>query len=191
MKKFIDESWLVVVLGVVFACLLAGTQTSLKGKIEANQAQALNEAIAAVVPEMDATREPEKLVIAGNTVFKCRAADGTVAGWAVDAEGGGFIDKIRLVVGVSPDGGRIVGLKAVQHVETPGLGNKIDTKGAENFYPLQYAGKATEAPLALTKQPPTQPNEIQAITGATYSSQYVMDIVNDVLTRVVPQLPKE
>jgi electron transport complex protein RnfG len=191
MKKFIDESWLVVVLGVVFACLLAGTQTSLKDTIAANETRALREAIAAVIPDLDVAQEPQKLEIDGNIVFKCLAADGSLAGWAVDAQGGGFIDKIRLVVGVSPDGRRVLGIKVVAHLETPGLGNKIDTKGDENFYPRQYEGKATDRPLVLTKRPPTEPHEIQAITGATYSSQYTMDIVNDVLTRVVPQLPRE
>jgi hypothetical protein len=46
MKKFIDESWLVLTMGIVFACLLAGTHTGLNSTIMANQTAALNEAIA-------------------------------------------------------------------------------------------------------------------------------------------------
>lgn len=191
MKKFIDESWLVVTMGVVFAGLLAGAQTTFGPKIRANEAAGLRRAITEVVPDLDPAREPEKLDIEKTTVYRCLAADGTLAGWAVEAEGGGFIDKIRLVVGVSPDGGRILGMKVVSHLETPGLGNKIDTVGTEHFYPLQYAGKSTGHTLELVKTVPSQPQEIQAITGATYSSQYVMDIVNDVLARVVPNLPKQ
>jgi len=190
MKRFIDESWLVLVMGIVFACLLAGAQTTFYPKIKANEGKAMAEAIAEVVPELDPDSTPEKLVIDGNDVHKCLDSAGNVAGWAVKAEGGGFIDKITLVVGISPDGARIIGMKAVKHTETPGLGNKIDTNGTENFYPLQYAGKPTGAPLELTKQAPRRDSEIQAITGATYSSQYVMDIVNDVLARIVPKLPE-
>lgn len=191
MKKFIDESWLVLMMGVVFAALLAGTQTAMMPRIRANEAEELNRAIAQVVPAMDPDQTPEATEVAGKPTYRCLAADGSLAGWAVEAEGGGFIDKIKLVVGLSPDGREIFGMKVVSHLETPGLGNKIDTKGEENFYPLQYVGKSTEAELKLTKGEPAQPYEIQAITGATYSSQYVMDIVNAVIKEVVPNLPQQ
>lgn len=183
MKKFIEESWLVVSMGMVFACLLAGTQTSLSDKIEANKVRALNEAIAEVVPDLDPDTPPEELTIDGNQVFKCLKADGSLAGWAVKASGGGFIDKIHLVVGLSPDGSQIIGIKVVEHLETPGLGNKIEGEWAD-----QFKGKATAEKLRVEKRPPAVPNEIQAITGATWSSRYVTDIVNDVITRIRPQL---
>jgi electron transport complex protein RnfG len=121
-------------------------------------------------------------------VFECRDASDKLVGWAIDHTGGGFIDKIRVVTGLAPDLSEIIGMKALAHLETPGLGSKIDTKGDKNFYPLQYAGKLTAEPLVLTKQTPVAPNEIQAITGATYSSQYVMDIVNEVITKIRPQV---
>lgn len=191
MKKFINESWLVLTMGVVFACLLAGTQTTMQPLISANQTAELNQAIGEVVSTLDPVSKPEKSEIDGNAVYKCLAEDGTLAGWAVDAEGGGFVDKIRVVVGLSPTGDRVLGIKVIDHKETPGLGNKIDTKGEENFYPLQYQGKSAAEPLTLVKGAPTDPQQLQAITGATYSSQYVMDIVNDVVARIVPQLPQE
>ncbi len=191
MKKFINESWLVVMMGLVFGCLLAGAQTMFAPQIKINVARAFNEAVQKVVPDLDPEKKPEKLEIDGNDVYRCLKSDGTLAGWAVDATGGGFVDKIRIVVGVSPNGGEILGINVVSHIETPGLGNKIDTKGTANFYPLQYPGKSTAVTLELTKLTPSKPNEIQAITGATYSSEYTMDIVNDVLARIVPLLPKE
>ena len=203
MKKFIDESWLVVVMGAVFACLLAATQTAMMPKIRANEAEELMDSIAEVVPNADPAKKPEKidpealdlnvadLKIGQVEVYKCLDSDAALAGWAIQAEGTGFIDKIRIVVGLSPDGGEILGIKAIKHAETPGLGNKIDTKGEENAYPLQYRGKGTGQPLVLLKGKASQPNQIEAITGATYSSQYTMDIVNEVIARIVPKLPRE
>ena len=182
MKKFVDESWLVLLMGICFAILLAFTQTSLQGRIDENRVRALNQAIAEVVPGVETK---EELEIDGNTAYKCMGADGNLVGWAVDATGGGFIDKIRVVVGLSPDGDTITGIKAVEHLETPGLGNKIDSG---NPFPEQFAGKSAATPLELVKTQPSKDNEIQAITGATYSSQYVMEIVNDVITRIRPQL---
>lgn len=183
MKKFIEESWLVVSMGIVFACLLAGTQTSLSDRIEANKVRALNEAIGEVVPDLDPDTPPEELTIDGNQVFKCLKADGSLAGWAVRADGGGFIDKITLVAGLSPAGGKVLGIKVIEHVETPGLGNKIEGPWAD-----QYQGKSTSVELKVEKRPPSAPNEIQAITGTTWSSRYVTDIVNDVITRIRPKL---
>lgn len=191
MKKFIEESWLVLAMGVVFACLLAGAQTTFGPKISVNETKAMNEAIAMVVPGLDPAAELEKLDVEGSEVYRCVGTDGQLVGWAVKAEGGGFIDKITLVVGLSPDGSKVLGMKVVSHLETPGLGNKIDTKGEENKYPLQYAGKPTAKPLELVKRPVSTDHEIQAITGATYSSQFTMDIVNDVFKRIVPNLPRE
>lgn len=185
MKKFIDESWLVLLMGICFAILLAFTQTSLQGRIDENRARALNDAIAQVVSDVETK---EELTIDGNTVYKCLGADGNLVGWAVDASGTGFIDKIRVVVGLSPDGDTITGIKTIEHLETPGLGNKIDTGYP---FPEQFTGKNATTQFEVVKHPPSRDNDIQAITGATYSSAYVTDIVNDVITRIRPRLAEQ
>jgi electron transport complex protein RnfG len=180
-KKFVDESWLVLVMGVVFACLLAGTQSSLSDRIQENRAKALNEAVAEVVPTVT---QKEELEIDGNQVFKCFDAGGNLSGWAVKAQGPGFIDKIVLVVGLGPQGDMITGIKVIEDLETPGLGNKIEGEWAE-----QYQGLDAMRPVKRVKGTrDKENNEISAITGATYSSDYTTDIVNDVLTRIRPKL---
>lgn len=189
MKKFVNESWLILVLGVVFALLLAGTQTQLAGQIARNQQAALNRAIADVVPNvaqseelLDAQGQP---AVKGSRVFRCSTADGRLAGWAVQTSGTGFVDKISLVFGVSADGQRITGLKVIENVETPGLGNKI----AEDKWAGQYANLDATKEIAVKKGPADAArNEIQAITGATWSSRYVTDIVNQAIRQVRPRL---
>src|SRR4030042_4312708 len=130
MNKFIDESWLVLVLGAVFAILLAGAQTSFSARSQENQRRALNEAIGEVVP---GTARSETVSIEGydREVYKCLGEDGRPTGWAIDAAGMGFADKIRLVVGLSPDATTITGLKVIENIETPGLGNKIAGTGPD------------------------------------------------------------
>ncbi len=184
MRKFIRESWLLVTLGVVFTALLAGTQLSMSAQIKENQGKALSEAIAEVVPDLAST---ESLgAVAGYDVFKCLAADGSLAGWAVQAGGTGFVDKIVLVFGLNAAADRITGLKVIENVETPGLGNKIEGPWAD-----QYKGKDASRTLTVEKRPPVPDrNEIQAITGATWSSRYVTDIVNLALEKVRPELAK-
>ena len=184
MKKFIDESWLVLVLGVVFALLLAGTQSSLQAKIKENQERALNEAIAKVVP---GTTTTEKLEIDGNDVYKCLNEPGELTGWAVDAGGVGFIDKIQLVVGLPPKCNKILGIEVINDNETPGLGNKI--RSSQSQWSNQYVGMDASVEIKVLKSGANKDNnEIDAITGATWSSKYVTDIVNDVMTRIRPKL---
>lgn len=108
-------------------------------------------------------------------------AAGTVKGWAVVREGTGFSDKIRLMVGLSPDLSRTLGLKILKDAETPGLGTKI--RGGS--FPDRFFGRGSAAPafaadaLKVVKGPPGAPDEVQAITGATISSKAVVRIIND------------
>lgn len=185
MKKFINESWLVLVLGLVFASLLAGAQTTLSERIKENQERALAEAIGEVVPGATKT---EAVPIEGydRQVLRCLGDGGQLVGWAVDAVGVGFADRIRLVVGLSPDAAKISGLKVIDNVETPGLGNKI----AENAWAGQYKGLDAVREIAVRKgAAAADRNEIQAITGATISSKAVTRIVMEAINRVRPKLP--
>ena len=187
MKKFLNESWLVLTLGVVFALLLAGAQVKMMPTIEANQAAELKTAIANVV---EGTAKAELVTIEGvaEEVFKCTDEQGEHVGWAVKAVGSGFIDRITLVAGLSTDGETLLAIKVIQHSETPGLGNKIEV-GYD--YPTQYENKLADKPFKVIKGDPKSDYEIEAITGATYSSDYVCDIVNDIIKRIRPKLPTE
>lgn len=188
MQKFVSESWLVVTLSIVFALLLAGAQTSLQPQIRANQTAELNTAVAEVVPTV-ATTETFEVKVEDVTYqcFKCLDQGGALTGWVVEATGPGFIDKITLVVGLTPAGDVLTGIKVIQHIETPGLGNKIESKEGNDF-PVQFAGKATDTSLEVVKGTARADNEIEAITGATWSSRYVTDIVNTVMTDVAAEL---
>ncbi len=184
MAKFIQESWLILLLGVSFTALLAGTQVSLIDRIRENQNKALNEAISEVVPDLAST---EEISIDGQRVFKCLDAGGALTGWAVQASGNGFVDKITLVVGFNAAADTISGLKVIDQVETPGLGNKIK----EPQWDHQYVGLKADPSrkLEVVKRKRVEgANEIQAITGATWSSRFVTDIVNNVIENVLPKL---
>lgn len=184
MQKFISESWLVLVMGICFAMLLAGAQLSLYGQIQVNQVKARDDAIRQVVPNVDTIEKVEDLPAEAKAeIFRCLAADGSFSGWAVSAGGTGFVDKIGLVVGLSPDLLKITGVKVIDNLETPGLGNKIEGPWADQFSGMDAAQK-----IRLTKSLTGAPDEVEAITGATYSSMYVTEIVNDVCARVRPLL---
>jgi electron transport complex protein RnfG len=190
--KFITESWLVLALGVIFAALLAGAQVMFLPEIEKNERAVLNDAIAAVVPAGNADLQRRTYVLEDqvgkrritNTVYEVYDDEGTI-GWAVTAEGPGFVDVIGLVVGLAPELDQITGIKVIRTQETPGLGDKILDEDFTKWF--QRVDVDEEIHLAKGT-PDSAANEVQAITGATYSSEYVKDIVSDVLTRIRPKI---
>jgi RnfABCDGE-type electron transport complex G subunit len=116
-------------------------------------------------------------------VFRCSGQGDETVGYAVVAEGPGFVDKIRLVTGLNSDLSEITGIKVIENVETPGLGNKIE----KNKFADQYIGMTLETEIKVKKGGAVNDNnEIDAITGATWSSKYVTAIVNEVRTEAVP-----
>ena len=60
------------------------------------------------------------------TVYRARAG-GRVTGVAYEIRGSGYAGQIRLMLGVGADG-RVLGVRVLAHKETPGLGDKIETK---------------------------------------------------------------
>jgi electron transport complex protein RnfG len=184
MQKLIRESWLVLTLAVVFAALLAVAQTTLSAAIVENQQKALQDAIGEVVAS---AAKVEAVEVSGydRTVFACYDQNGQRSGWAIDAVGVGFADKIRLVIGLSAEATTITGVKVIENVETPGLGNKI----AEEEWAGQFAGLTAEGAIVVRKnQADRDKREVQAITGATISSVAVADIVAAAIEKVRPQL---
>ena len=187
MGRFVKESWLVLTMSVVFALLLAGAEAAFKPKIEANRNAELEQAARAVVPAKVEKLEKQTVLVdkAEKIVFKCLGSDGQLVGWALVDSDFGFQDKIKLVVGLSPDGNTITGLKVVENTETPGLGNKI----ADDDFSGQYQTLDATREIEVVKRPRNQEdNEIQALTGATISSDAVTRIANNVVSQVRPKL---
>jgi electron transport complex protein RnfG len=102
-------------------------------------------------------------------------------GWAFTAEGPGFADRIELVVAVDEDFSNIAGFGVLASNETPGFGDRIKN----GFFRNQFAG-APVGRLSLSRSGDAQKidDEIIAITGATVSSQSVVEILNDFVAPV-------
>ncbi len=80
-------------------------------------------------------------------------------------------DGIDAVIAFSQDG-KVSAAAIVALGETPGLGTKINDKAFLD----KFKGFSSE--IAISKNPPAADNEIQAMTGATYSSRGFAEAVN-------------
>ena len=97
--------------------------------------------------------------------------DGKITSVAIKSfSNNGFGGKIELIIGLLIDG-TVTGYKIIQQNETPGLGTKI----TESKFSKQFVGlNAYDDNIKLSKKG----GEIDALTGATISSNAVIEAVN-------------
>jgi electron transport complex protein RnfG len=151
--------------------------------IEANQKRALEEAIFNVIPD---AKRYEVVTKDGETFFETYNHRNKLSGYALIVEGNGYQGKIKMICGIKRDLSALYGIEILESVETPGLGGEIVTDGFKGqFADLKFMPK-----IECVKREREKANEIQAITGATISSQSVTNILNEKISRLVEVLKK-
>ncbi len=172
--------------------------------IKAKQAEALRRAVFEVIPGArtvvtfrlapDGTVAPlEEQDERAVKYYAGYTAAGRLVGVAIEAQGQGYQDVIKVLYGYDPFRERIVGMKVLESKETPGLGDKIgkDPAFLANFSDLE-AGltenrRALRHAFEVVKQgTKAEPWQIDAITGATVSSKAVGKMLNANAPRRLP-----
>jgi electron transport complex protein RnfG len=187
-KKFMDErvskngyiaqAWLVILLAFLFGGALAGVQRTLGPRIAENQRNETYDVIPSIVPGAEKSLTQEATLEAADgklhRVYKAIGADGKQKGWVIPTSGPGFADEIRLLIGLDCEATVITGMYVLDQKETPGLGALIASKPFCEYFKEIPTNRTLE--VVTTK--PTASNQIEALTGATISSQSVASIVN-------------
>jgi|SRR6056297_58906 len=88
----------------------------------------------------------------------------------------GYGGDIELFVGISPDG-KVVGVKVLAMAETPGLGTNVQNQEFKD----QFVGKSVDMDIEVVKSGVNEDNQIQAVAGATFSSNSYTSAVNNAL----------
>ncbi len=178
---------IVLTLITIFSGAILSTWDNFtKPAIEAYKLQELQKAIAEVLPQFDAYEEVKD----GDMTLYVGVLEDIPEplGVAFEAVGNGFQGKISIMVGMKNDFSEIIGIKILEQIETPGLGTKIvedpTNKKDPFWWPNQFKGLQTNPEIGVVKNiKPTKPTDIQAITGATISSQAVVNILNAQIER--------
>jgi electron transport complex protein RnfG len=180
MKEIFRYGFILAIICLMAAGLLAGMNMLTKDRIQAqSQAEELN-SLKEVLPEADSF-EPVK---ENDTIiyYIGKNSGRETVGFVFRASGKGYSSVIETVAGITPEG-TIAGIKVLNQNETPGLGARIcevkDDKtigdvlkgvkqGPEQkpWFQQQFSGKKT---MDL--------DQVQAITGATVSSRAVIESV--------------
>ncbi|MFC1780859.1 FMN-binding protein [Planctomycetota bacterium] len=192
-KHFIKQSWLVILTALLTGLALGAINTTLAPRIEQNKADRLNSKIKELLIEaknFEILSEQAEINIGKgkktqSTIYKALSADGKCLGWAFNAEGSGFVDKIELIISTDHNFARLVGFGVLASNETPYMGDQIKL----DYYRNQFKGApATELKLSKTGDNNLIDDQIIAISGATVSSQAVVDIINNYIQQISQQL---
>ncbi len=172
------------VAGFLSGLVLVSVFLLTKPIIERNKAEALRKAIFNVLPgttsfktfelkdgQLTEVEKPE-----GEVIFLGLNDGLESTGFAISDKEAGFQDLVGVIYGYNPETKMIVGYEVLDCKETPGLGDKIfkDLAFVENFKAL-----VVDPEIVLVKKGEKKnPNEVDAITGATISSRTVVKLLN-------------
>lgn len=109
-------------------------------------------------------KEPEEAFIA-------RRGENVIAAMLPMRVPDGYSGEIRLVLGLRPDGS-IVGVRALEHRETPGLGDKIEVRKSD--WILDFADRSLGDPPASDWAVRKDGGAFDAFTGATITPRAVV-----------------
>ncbi|MHC4076162.1 MAG: FMN-binding protein [Planctomycetota bacterium] len=191
-KHFIQQSWLLIVAAFSFGLLIAVTNAAWAPRIEQNKIEKMNRLMSSLLPDANSFEPITQLQIASArgkkinaNIYSALSKQGNCIGWTFNTLGPGFADKIELIIAVDRTFEQIAGFDVVSSNETPGFGDQIKLP----YYRNQFRGIAVDR-LKLEKsgEPKKMDTEIIAISGATVSSQAVVDIINNSLLQVRDQM---
>lgn len=168
-----------VLIACVAALLLAITYIPTQAQLEQNRIAAQQAILAELIPGAEDFDPVEGPVNAEGQaeILYYRALDGSgnIVGYAFFQRQTGYGGPIMVAGAVDPSFSNVLGMDILSHEETPGLGARITTPAFQN----QFNGAPVQQ-LSLR----SAGGSIDAITGATVSSQAVVSALNTKISQI-------
>jgi electron transport complex protein RnfG len=192
-RHFFQQSWLLIIASFCFGLLIAVTNAAWSGRILQNEIDKRNHLMTALIADADSFDVAVEAVeipgakgkILKTDIYQALDSSGRTVGFAFIAVGSGFADKIKLVIAVDAKCEKFFGFKVLASNETPGFGDKIK----EDYLGSQFKGApADKLELVKTGDEKKIDSEIVAISGATVSSEAVVQTFNTYIGKVKEQL---
>lgn len=175
--------------------------------IAENKRIAIEKAISVIIADVSSKKDyslgPEGLVAltadskevaeGSEKIYAAYDNQGELRGIALEAAATGYQDVIRILYGYDPGCECVTGIKVLKMAETPGLGDKIafDPEFLKNFIALD--AKLNETGDALINEivtvkagTKTEEWQIDAISGATISSNAIGKMINQSAQKMLP-----
>lgn len=178
MKAYYKMIIFVFIMGVLTSLLLGGMDALTSERIEANQEAELKSTILTangigytLTNIHDVYAENVKEETYNDIKFYIDEKNGYVS---YIFNGGGVWGPIIGVITLDSDFETIIDITILQQEETPGLGGIV----AEKQFLVEFVGKKMVPNIQIIKNPTGSVNEVEAISGATRTSNAFQNILN-------------
>jgi electron transport complex protein RnfG len=176
-------------IAAICTALVAATYQATHERIAANEKALLEQSLQPALAGLfyDSGVSESRIVIEpphdlpGNdaaVIYRVYAGDEAVAALFAVTARDGFSGPIRILVGIGYDG-TISGVRILQHRETPGLGDKIDSRRSD--WVFQFDGRALGDPLVPGWAIKADGGEFDQLTGASITPRAVIKAIRDTL----------
>jgi electron transport complex protein RnfG len=176
-------------IAAICTLLVAATYQATHERIAANEKALLEQSLQPALSGVfyDSGVSESRIVIQpphdlpGNdpaVIYRVFAEDQPVAALMVVTARDGFSGPIRILIGLEYDGA-ISGVRILQHRETPGLGDKIESSRSDWVY--QFDGRSIGDPLVTGWAIKEDGGEFDQLTGASITPRAVIKAIRDTL----------
>jgi len=181
MKSIFKISLTLAIICAIAAAALAAVNQMTQKAIAINSQKELTESLKIIYPQAERF---EQIGITGTTpesptenkeftlldLYQAFQRNETI-GYVFKVESRGYGGQIVFLIAVSTQNNTMIGMKVLEHQETPGLGSEITSPHFQN----QFKGKSLSDRFEINQ-------DIQAISGATISSRAVIRACQGVVT---------
>jgi electron transport complex protein RnfG len=158
------------IIMIISATVLTFVFGFTKPKIDAYAAKQKKKAILNVLP---GATEYKTVKDGDLELYKGYDDAGNLVGTAIETEGPGFQGIIKLMLGMDLQENKVLAIKILSHLETPGLGARITEPQFQNRFKNKSFSDKFKAK-----------EDVESIAGATISTQAVSDIVKNTFEQV-------
>ncbi len=172
-----------VILGAFctgFGLILAATNKYTADEIKVRSLEDMQNSLAQVIPPgiHDNNLVKDAITVTGAdgkplTVYRATKA-GKLTGVAYEIDGTGYAGEIKLMMGVDPDG-HVLGVRATEYHETPGLGDKINA--AKTDWITRFTGKWLGNPSEAMWKVKKDGGVFDQFSGATITPRGVVKAI--------------
>lgn len=199
--SFIKNIAFIFVIAFFFAGVTSGVNMALSARIKLNEETRVNKQLleALGIPFSDKS-SPETIqeikskrvksaVLGNERLFAAITDQGSVDRFAFPVTGKGLWGSIQGLLALNKDLTRVEGLIFTSHVETPGLGARIDEQWfRDQFHGIDLQRKASEDKfLKMGPGSSESVNRVDSITGATITSMSVEKMLNEAIRSILSE----
>ncbi len=178
MKENIKLGLILLLITAVAGLLLGGAYEITKGPIADKVVADKQAAMKEILPTADKFDKADVNIEDNEKIAEVNAGfiGAEISGYAIKVVAKGYAGPVEIMVGISTEE-KVTGIKILSHTETPGLGANATKAEFSN----QYSNKSINDKLEVVKAAPSKENQIQAITGATITSNAITLAVDDAI----------